>query len=41
MEQQITVGWRKLHNEKFHNLYYSPNIIKVTKKKGEGSTTSG
>jgi hypothetical protein len=24
-------GWRKLHNEKLHNLYSSPNIIKVTK----------
>jgi hypothetical protein len=23
-------GWRKLHNEELHNLYYSPNIIRIT-----------
>jgi hypothetical protein len=22
----VTGGWRKLHNEEFHNLYSSPNI---------------
>jgi hypothetical protein len=22
-------GWRKQHNEKFHNLYTSPNIIRL------------
>jgi hypothetical protein len=22
-------GWRKLHNEELHNLFSSPNIIKV------------
>jgi hypothetical protein len=22
-------GWRRLHNEKLHNLYASPNIIRV------------
>jgi hypothetical protein len=27
-------GWRKLHNEELHNLYSSPNIIKMTKLKG-------
>jgi hypothetical protein len=24
-------GWRRLHNEKLHNLYTSPNTIRVTK----------
>jgi hypothetical protein len=24
---EVTGGWRKLHNEKLHNLYSSPNII--------------
>jgi hypothetical protein len=23
----VTGGWRKLHNEEFHNLHSSPNII--------------
>jgi hypothetical protein len=23
----VTEGWRKLHNEEIHNLYSSPNII--------------
>jgi hypothetical protein len=26
---KITVGWRKLHNEEFYNLYSSPNIIRM------------
>jgi hypothetical protein len=24
--------WRKLHNEELHNLCFSPNIIRLTKK---------
>jgi hypothetical protein len=24
---EIIGGWRKLHNEKLHNLYSSPSII--------------
>jgi hypothetical protein len=24
-------GWRKLHNEEFHNLYSSPSIIRMSK----------
>jgi hypothetical protein len=24
---EVTGGWRKLHNEKFHYLYSSPSII--------------
>jgi hypothetical protein len=26
-------GWRRLHNEELHNLYPSPNIIRVIKSK--------
>jgi hypothetical protein len=26
-------GWRKLHNEELHNLYSSPNIIRVLKSR--------
>jgi hypothetical protein len=26
-----TGGWRKLHNEELHNLYSSPNIIRMMK----------
>jgi hypothetical protein len=25
----MTGGWRKLHNEELHNLYYSPSIIRM------------
>jgi hypothetical protein len=26
---EITGGWRKLHNEKLHNMYSSPSKIKM------------
>jgi hypothetical protein len=29
----VTGGWRKLHNEELHNLYSSPNIIRMIKSK--------
>jgi hypothetical protein len=29
--KEVTGGWGKLHNGELHNLYYSPNIIRVTK----------
>jgi len=29
--EEMTGGWRKLHNEELHNLYSSPNIIRVNK----------
>jgi hypothetical protein len=32
--QDVTGSWRKLHNEEFHNLYLSQNVIKVTKSRG-------
>jgi hypothetical protein len=28
---EVTGGWRKLHNEELHNLYSSPSIIKIIK----------
>jgi hypothetical protein len=30
------IGWSKLHNEEFHNLYCSPSIIRITKSKEVG-----
>jgi len=27
----VTIKWRKLHNEKLHDLYSSPNIVRVMK----------
>jgi hypothetical protein len=26
---EVVGGWRKLHNEELHNLYSSPNIIRM------------
>jgi hypothetical protein len=31
---EVTGGWRKLHNEEFHNSYSSPSIIRITKSRG-------
>jgi hypothetical protein len=28
---EVIGGWRKLHNEELHNLYSSPNIIRMIK----------
>jgi hypothetical protein len=30
---EVTGGWRKLHNEDLHNLYSSPSIIRMTKSR--------
>jgi hypothetical protein len=29
----VTGGWRKLHNEELHNLYFSPSIIRMIKSR--------
>jgi hypothetical protein len=31
---EVKGGWRKLHNEELHNLYSSPNIIRMIKSRG-------
>jgi hypothetical protein len=28
---EVTGGWRKLHTEELHDLYYSPSIVRVIK----------
>jgi hypothetical protein len=30
---EVTAGWRKLHNEKLHNLYSTPSTIRVIKSR--------
>jgi hypothetical protein len=30
---EMTGGWRKLHNEELHNLYSSPSIIRTIKSR--------
>jgi len=30
---EVTGGWRKLHNEELYDLYFSPNIIHVVKSR--------
>jgi hypothetical protein len=32
--EEVAGGWRRLHNEELHNLYASPNIIRVIKSRG-------
>jgi hypothetical protein len=29
--EEVVGGWRRLHNEELHNLYYSASIIRVIK----------
>jgi hypothetical protein len=31
---EVTGDWRKLHNEELHNLYSSPDIIRMIKSRG-------
>jgi hypothetical protein len=33
---EVTGGWRKLHNEELHNLYSSPSIIRIIKSRRVG-----
>jgi hypothetical protein len=30
---EVEGGWRRLHNEELHNVYASPNIIRVTESR--------
>jgi hypothetical protein len=30
---EVTGGWRKLHNEEFHDLYSSPSVIRIIKSR--------
>ena len=30
---EVTRGWRKLHNDGFNNLYCSPNVVRVIKSR--------
>jgi hypothetical protein len=30
---EVTGGWRKLHNEELHNLYSFPSIIRMIKSR--------
>ena len=32
--EEVIEEWRKLHNEKLHDLYFSPNSIPVIKSRG-------
>jgi hypothetical protein len=29
--EEVAGGWRRLHNGELHNLYASPNIVRVIK----------
>jgi hypothetical protein len=31
---EVTREWRKLHNNELHDIYSSPNIVRVIKSKG-------
>jgi hypothetical protein len=31
--EEVAGGWRRLHHEELHNLYASPNIVKVIKSR--------
>jgi hypothetical protein len=31
--EEVAADWRRLHNEELHNLYASPNIIRVIKSR--------
>jgi hypothetical protein len=33
IRDEVTRGWRKLHNEEFHNLYSSPSIVRMIKSR--------
>jgi hypothetical protein len=32
-KDEVTGEWKKLHNEELHDLYFSPNIVRVMKSR--------
>jgi hypothetical protein len=32
-KEEVAGGWRRLYNEELHNLYASPNIIRLIKSR--------
>jgi hypothetical protein len=36
---EVTGGWRKLHNEELHDLYSSPSIIRIINPASNGLST--
>jgi hypothetical protein len=32
---EVTGGWRKQHNEELHNVYSSPNIVRMIKSRSK------
>jgi hypothetical protein len=32
-KEEVAGGWRRLYNEELHNLYASPNIVRVIKSR--------
>jgi hypothetical protein len=32
-KDEVTEGWRKLHNEELHNFYSSPDVIRMIKSR--------
>jgi hypothetical protein len=34
--EEVAGGWRRLHNEELHNLYASPDIVRVIKSRRMG-----
>jgi hypothetical protein len=33
MREEVTGGWREMHNEELHKLYSSPSIIRMIKSR--------
>jgi hypothetical protein len=29
--EEVARGWRRLHNKELHNIYASPNIVRIIK----------